>query len=151
MHIEKDLSLEGHYVKGVYPVLHHRHEKFPGAESLADVQERAERAIQNLVLPHVWDSVRVGWKADGPHIALVSHGLCISELVAALLRLDTTSSEDGHGGQWTGLLNTAWTRVSVDVVVSPSFHRKKNSDQTPPSRGSKKDNPSKLMMQTYQR
>ena len=118
MHLEKGLSREEHYAKGLYPVLYHRYEKFPGGESLADVQERAERAIRELVLPHLIDAAKSGWKKDGPHVSLVSHGLCISELIAATVRLDAGAAEEGQGGHWTGLLNTAWSRVTIDIPVS---------------------------------
>lgn len=54
------------------------------------------------------------------HIALVSHGLCISELVAALAALDFERRSKGQevsGGRYAGLLNTAWTRATVDLAV----------------------------------
>ncbi|KAJ4473119.1 phosphoglycerate mutase [Lentinula aciculospora] len=89
--------------EGIYPVLYHRDEKFPDAESLNDLASRAEAAIAECVIPHL--------QSEGhTHIAMVSHGLCISELVAALLRLDPDSRRDVS---YKGLLNTAWTRATV--------------------------------------
>jgi len=41
--------------------------------------------------------------------------LCISELVAALVRMD--ADEYGQGRDYRGLVNTAWTRVTVGVKV----------------------------------
>lgn len=85
-----------------------REEKFPGGESLDDLASRAEDAIAECIVPHL----RAG---DDLHIAMVSHGLCISELIAALLRLDPDSPRDLS---YRGLLNTAWTRVTVSTKVS---------------------------------
>lgn len=107
------LSLEEHFAQGLYPVLHGRTERFPEGESLEDVAIRANQAIQDLVLPHLWKAAREG--AKNVHVALVSHGICISELVAALLAKDASRQNPGH--KYRGLLNTAWARVSVDVKV----------------------------------
>ncbi|KAJ3839643.1 phosphoglycerate mutase [Lentinula raphanica] len=101
----EDKTLDELFADGIYPVLYDRDEKFPSGESLNDLASRADRAIMECVIPHL--------KSEGDfHIALVSHGLCISELVAALLRLDPDSRRDVS---YKGLLNTAWTRVSVSV------------------------------------
>ncbi|THH20081.1 hypothetical protein EW146_g1183 [Bondarzewia mesenterica] len=113
IHQEEGLSLEDHYARGIYPVLHKDHEKFPGAESLHDLAERAKQAIRELVLPLVWRAANEGKK--GVHIAVVSHGLCISRLIAELLKNDADGPDNGD---YRGLLNTAWTRVAVNVVGS---------------------------------
>lgn len=107
------LSLEEHFAQGLYPVLHGRTDRFPEGESLEDVAVRANQAILDLVMPHVWTAAREG--AKNVHIALVSHGICISELVASLLAKDASGQDPGH--KYRGLLNTAWTRVAVDVKV----------------------------------
>ena len=109
------LSLEEHFAKGIWPVLHGRSQKFPGGESLDDLGARATKAIHELVMPHIWQTAREG-KA-GVNIALASHGLCISELIPALLVKD----ESGHhpGDKYKGLYNTAWTRLTVEVQVTP--------------------------------
>lgn len=104
------------YARGIYPVIYDRTGKFPGGESMNDLQERAERAVRDVVLPHVWNMARSG---QDDRIALVSHGLCISELVAALVRRDSRALSDAHGKTWTGLQNTAWTRVGVNLMVRP--------------------------------
>ncbi|TFK34487.1 histidine phosphatase superfamily [Crucibulum laeve] len=96
-------TLEELYAEGIYPVLRQRHEKFPEGESLDDLARRCEEGVQQCVLAHLHEG-------DGTHVALASHGLCISELVAALLRLDPESNRDVS---YAGLLNTAWTRVTV--------------------------------------
>ena len=104
-------------MKGEYPVIFDRSKGFPEGESLNDLQARAERAMNDIVVPAVWEAARTGTKA---HLAIVSHGLCISELIAALVRKDkdaNSSEKNAEGGSWTGLLNTAWTRVTIDVHV----------------------------------
>lgn len=100
-------TLDELFAQGIYPVLYHRDEKFPGAESLNDLALRAEKAIMECVIPHLQSE-------EDAHIAMVSHGLCISELVAALLRLDPDSRRDTS---YKGLLNTAWTRATVSIKV----------------------------------
>lgn len=105
------LTLEEHFAKGIWPVLHERSQKFPGGESLDDLAARASEAIDELVMPHIWQAAREG-KA-GVNIAVASHGLCISELIPALLVKD----ESGHhpGDKYKGLHNTAWTRLAIQV------------------------------------
>lgn len=55
------------------------------------------------------------------HVAIASHGLCIGELVAALVRLDPDAV---HTMRFTGLSNTAWTRVNVRIRVSLNLYTK---------------------------
>jgi len=97
-------SIEELLEAGIYPVLGGRAEKFPEGESLDDLSRRAEEAVSECIIPHL--------RQDGTHIAIASHGLCISELVAALLRLDPESRRDIS---YTGLVNTGWTRVIISV------------------------------------
>ena len=77
-------SLAEQYAEGIFPTLHGRAEKFPGGESFDDLGRRANQAVNELVMPYVWKAAREGKK--GVHVAIVSHGLCISEvrLTAAL-------------------------------------------------------------------
>jgi broad specificity phosphatase PhoE len=106
-------TFEELYADGIFPVLKGRDEKFPEAESLNDLARRAESAIADCVVPHLAAA------AEGDiHIAIASHGLCISELIAALLRLDPDSRRDIS---YAGLLNTAWTRAVVSVKVPVSL------------------------------
>ncbi|PCH40029.1 phosphoglycerate mutase-like protein [Wolfiporia cocos MD-104 SS10] len=111
MQMEPGISLEEHYAKGVYPVLSGRADKFPEGESLDDLAQRAAQAIDELAMPYVWQAARAG--ESGLNIAIVSHGLCISELIPALLVKDASGAHPGH--KYKGLLNTAWTRVTVTV------------------------------------
>ncbi|KAH7885210.1 histidine phosphatase superfamily [Phlebopus sp. FC_14] len=110
LHQDPNKTLEEHFANDHFPVLHGRDEKFPGGESVNDLAQRADQAIRELVLPHV----REATKSEGQdvHIALVSHGLCISQLVAALVNRNDGGAPDAD---YRGLMNTAWTRVTVQV------------------------------------
>ncbi|KAG6865419.1 hypothetical protein C0991_002809 [Blastosporella zonata] len=101
--IPPDETIASMIAKGIYPVLPTRQDRFDGGESLEDLAARADEAVAECVLPHVSER--------DVHIALASHGLCISECVKALLRLDP---EADAGENYTGLLNTAWTRLTVE-------------------------------------
>ena len=115
---EPGLTDQEHWAKGIFPVLDGRQEKFPEGESLDDLRDRAGRAIKELVVPIINDAVK--GKKEDVHVALVSHGLCISELVAALVALDYERRSKGlevPDRQYAGLSNTAWTRATIDLAV----------------------------------
>ena len=115
---ERGLTDEEHWAKGVFPVLDGRKAKFPEGESLDDLRDRARQGIKELLVPIIGDAVKE--KKEDVHVALVSHGLCISELVAALVTLDYERRSKGlevPDRQYTGLLNTAWTRATIDLAV----------------------------------
>jgi broad specificity phosphatase PhoE len=103
-------NVEELYSKGIYPELYGRDAKFPGGECPNDVARRAEKTIRERILPHVVDK-----NQNGAHIALTSHGLFLSEIIPALLKLDPeaslTKSYKGH-------LNTAWSRMEISLRVS---------------------------------
>lgn len=101
------------WARGIFPVLSDRRAKFPSGESLDDVRARTDRAVEELLMPHMCRAAREGKR--GVHVAVVSHGLCISELVPALLARGVGAPK---GQRYSGLRNTAWTRVAVDVKVS---------------------------------
>ncbi|KAI0333657.1 phosphoglycerate mutase-like protein [Cubamyces sp. BRFM 1775] len=122
------LTMEEHFARGLYPVLHERWEKFPEAESLDDLFDRAKKAIDELVMPNVWRAAKEGKK--GVHIAIASHGLCISQLVVALLLKDESGVHPGD--KYRGLQNTAWTRVTVDVKGAKEGEPLDFSDDQPP-------------------
>jgi len=114
---EPGLTDEEHWAKGVFPVLDGRKEKFPGGESLDDLRDRAKQAIRELLLPIVRDAVKE--KKRDVHVAFVSHGLCISEMVATLVSLDYERRSRGlevPDRQYAGLMNTAWTRATIDLA-----------------------------------
>jgi len=102
-------NLEEEIAKGVYPVPHGNDEKFPDGESINDLAQRAKEAITTLVLPHVWQTAKEG-KA-GVHVAVVGHGLCISQLISQLLKMSANQDEERD---YRGLLNTAWARVVIE-------------------------------------
>ena len=108
------LSLEEHYTQGLYPIHHERWQKFPGGESLDDLTLRADKAIEEVVLPHALTFLRNG--KQQAHIAVASHGLLIAEMVPALLKLDPTNAESRTS--FRGMLNTGWTRVTISLAVS---------------------------------
>ncbi|KAI6129729.1 histidine phosphatase superfamily [Pisolithus croceorrhizus] len=85
-------TLEEHFANDQYPVLYDRSQRFPGGESLDDLATRANEAVCQLVLPHALQAARIG--TQDVHIALVSHGLCISEMVAALVKRNHEGTPD---------------------------------------------------------
>jgi len=107
----KGKTLEECFQAKIFPVLEPE-ESFPEGESYLDLGKRAEKAIQECVLPHL---TKENYEKDF-HIALASHGLCISQLVPATLKLDTTASEDLNVS-YAGLRNTAWTRAAITLQV----------------------------------
>ncbi|KZP33702.1 phosphoglycerate mutase [Athelia psychrophila] len=115
------------YAEGVFPVITRREEGFPGGESLDDLARRAAQAVEALVMPAVWRAARAGEK--GGRIAVVSHGLCISELIPALLRKDANAPPRQD---FRGLMNTAWTRVTVDVPGAKEGEPLEFTDADPP-------------------
>jgi broad specificity phosphatase PhoE len=107
----RDTNLEEETANGVYPSLHGSDEKFPDGESINELAQRANRANTALVLPHVWQAAKEG--KTGIHIAVVSHGLCISQMISELLKMSAKQDK----GDYRGLMNTAWTRLVVDIEV----------------------------------
>ncbi|CCL99710.1 uncharacterized protein FIBRA_01732 [Fibroporia radiculosa] len=128
MQFKPGLTLEEHYARNLYPVLPDRSQKFPEGESLDDLAQRAKQAINDIVMPYVWQAVKTGEK--GTHIALVSHGLCISELVPALLCKDVSGIHPGH--KYRGLLNTAWARITINVKGAKEGEALAFIDSNPP-------------------
>jgi broad specificity phosphatase PhoE len=96
---------------GVYPAWYGDDDRFPGGESIKDLGERAKSALEKLVLPYVWQAAKEG--TTGNRIAVVSHGLCIGEMISELLK---RSAEQGRKFE-SHLKNSAWTRVVIDIEV----------------------------------
>lgn len=105
------ISLEDRFAMGRYPALHSRTENFPGGESLEDLAHRAEQAIKDIILPYV---LQEGTQGDHAHVAIVSHGLCISEMVAMLVRKGGQLAE---AREYRGLINTGWAAITVKTKV----------------------------------
>ena len=104
-------TFEEHAARGVYPAWYDDDDRFPGGESIKDLGERAKSALEKLVLPHVWQAAKEG--KTGTHLAVVSHGLCVGELISELLKMN---AEQGRKFE-SHLKNTAWTRVVIDIEV----------------------------------
>jgi broad specificity phosphatase PhoE len=115
------LSREEQYAQDIFATHGNRYDKFPEGESLDDLARRAEEATTDIIMPYVRKAAREGRQDDDVKVAIVSHGLCISEIVAALVRMDT--EHRGRGVDYRGLANTAWTRVTIDIKVSYSTFR----------------------------
>ncbi|KAG8768034.1 hypothetical protein FRC16_007179 [Serendipita sp. 398] len=96
----------------IYYSIYTRHEKFPEGESLDDLAERADKALDETVWPHVQQALASGEHRD-IHIVVVSHGLTISELVAALLRRSPILPSSVKS--YRGLHNTGWTQLAIDI------------------------------------
>ncbi|KAI6130006.1 histidine phosphatase superfamily [Pisolithus thermaeus] len=121
-------TLEEHFANDQYPVLYDRSQRFPGGESLDDLAARADEAVCQLVLPHTLQAARLG--TQDVHIALVSHGLCISEMVAALVKRNHEGVPDTS---YRGLRNTAWARVTIQVKGERAGEAMGfNEDECPP-------------------
>jgi len=110
---DKGLSLRAHYAKGLFPTLYARHENYPGGESLQDVRSRAEVFVEETLMAFIKDSEEANRKLS--IAGVVSHGIFIGELVAALLRKGCGSGE-GNTDNFRGMRNTAWTKLEVRVV-----------------------------------
>jgi broad specificity phosphatase PhoE len=99
--------------QGIFAVIPDRKHKFPEGESLDDLTVRAGRALRECVLTHFAEYAENGCRED-VHVVAVSHGLCISEMMAVLVRLDPQAD---HKVSYKGLLNTAWTRAVITARV----------------------------------
>jgi broad specificity phosphatase PhoE len=108
----QSFNLKEEIAKGVYPAPHGNDEKFPDGESINELGQRAKEAITSLVLPHVWQAAKEN--KTGIHVAVVSHGRCISQMITELLKMSAKHEEERD---YRGLLNTAWTRVVIDIEV----------------------------------
>ncbi|KAJ3722027.1 phosphoglycerate mutase-like protein [Lentinula guzmanii] len=107
--LNNGLSLEEHYEQGIFPHLPRRSDRFPGGESRDDLAARAERAIDELLMPHILSTE----EQEYVHIAVISHGLFIREIVNALYRREF--GKERLLENYRGLSNTGWTRVIVEV------------------------------------
>ncbi|EMD39877.1 hypothetical protein CERSUDRAFT_112131 [Gelatoporia subvermispora B] len=122
------VSIEEHFARGIYPVLHERSQKFPEAESLDDLARRADQAVEEILMPYILQAARSGER--GIHVAIVSHGLCISELIPALMKRDASGIHPSCG--YRGLFNTAWSRVTVNVKGAKEGEPVEFPDNDPP-------------------
>ncbi|TFK40819.1 histidine phosphatase superfamily [Crucibulum laeve] len=113
---DPELSLHAHYAKGKFPALYGRSERFPGGESLCEVRARAERAVDEVLwgyISQLQEEFKAGEEKE-VHVAVVSHGIFIPELIMALLKCGGEEVADIKN--YRGMKNTAWSRVVVNVV-----------------------------------
>jgi broad specificity phosphatase PhoE len=108
------LTWEQHAARGIYLARYSDNDRFPEGESIKDLAVRARTALDKLVFPHVWQAAKEG--KTGVHLAIVGHGLCISELISELLNWDGKQGRT-TGSEYGDLPNTGWTRVVVDIEV----------------------------------
>jgi len=72
-------------------------------------------SAQRKLLPHLFSPTcgKLPKKnKTGIHVAVVSHGLCISQMISELLKMNAEHHEERD---YRGLSNTAWTRVVIDI------------------------------------
>ncbi len=99
----------------MYPSLYSGDEKFPGGESMNELRQRARRAITTLLIRHVFQAAKEGKTI---HVAVVSHGRCISQMISELLQMSTKQTNTNNiVASRCCLLNTAWTRLVIDTEV----------------------------------
>jgi broad specificity phosphatase PhoE len=106
------LSLEEHFDKGIYPGFLDKADRFPGGESLEDVQVRAGQVWEDILLPYLWQARESGKPV---HVAVISHGIFIKQALRALGKYDQNIDLTACDYQW--LRNTAFARVVVGVKV----------------------------------
>ncbi|KAJ2929770.1 hypothetical protein H1R20_g7342, partial [Candolleomyces eurysporus] len=131
----KDMTLAEHFARGLFPALYNRTERFPGGESRDDVATRAQRFLDEVLMPYVWQEDT--GKAESPiHIVVVSHGLFIPELIVLMARKDDAhkaKNEADIRSNARGMRNTAWTRVEFGFqrVEHPNPGSDDSDVQTP--------------------
>ncbi|KAI9465601.1 phosphoglycerate mutase-like protein [Lactarius psammicola] len=108
--ISHSLTWEEHAARGVYLACYSDDDRFPEGESIKDLAERARKGLEEFVLPHVWQAAKEG--KTGIKVAVVSHGLCITELISELLK---KSAKPVTKPKNTNLSNTGWIQVVVDI------------------------------------
>ncbi|THV06433.1 phosphoglycerate mutase-like protein [Dendrothele bispora CBS 962.96] len=96
------LSLEDHFDQGIFPHIRNRIDRFPGGESKDDLARRAESVVQKLVIPIIEGT-------PNAHVAIVSHGVFLRELLYALHR------RNGSLAEYKYLEPTAWTEMEIEI------------------------------------
>jgi len=109
---DPNLSVEEHYARRIYPHIRSRHESFPGGESKDDLARRAEEVVRDIILPSIAEAMKE--RRKNCHIAIVSHGLFIKELVDVLFKHSVRGVPEE---KYKGLRNTGWTRILISVEV----------------------------------
>ncbi|KAJ6477387.1 phosphoglycerate mutase-like protein [Mycena vitilis] len=120
---DPDMPLSDQFNEGIYPSALSRSEKFPEGESADEVQDRARKGWEEILWPHVREAAK---ECNGNvHVAVVSHGIFIKEIVRALAKRDHAVDISACNYQW--LRNTAWARVVIEVKA---FHKGEESESS---------------------
>ncbi|KAL1736536.1 histidine phosphatase superfamily, partial [Schizophyllum commune] len=82
-------------------------ERFPGGESRREVRERADKTVEELLLPYI----ELEEDKRPTHVLVVSHGIYIRHLVGALVKRGTLAKASTER---ITLHNTGWVRVVVE-------------------------------------
>ncbi|THV00826.1 phosphoglycerate mutase-like protein [Dendrothele bispora CBS 962.96] len=123
---DPNLTLEEHYSRGIFPHLRSRSESFPGGESKDDLAKRAEDVIRDIILPSIVEAMKEG-RTDY-HVAIVSHGLFIKELIDRLLKRRAGVFPEI---KYQGLRNTGWTRILIGIDGNVPSSSKNTSKAAP--------------------
>lgn len=102
---QNEMTLSAHYARGLFPILYTRSDKFPEGESLKEAEIRAKAFIEDVLT--MWVNKE---EDEDTIVGVVSHGIFIGELVAALLRRGDGQMDHKN---LRGMKNTAWTQVEV--------------------------------------
>lgn len=89
--------------------------KFKDGESLDDVGRRGDEFFEKFLAPIVREAA--GKREGEVNVVVVSHGIAIAETLGSLVRHSVHVDNDGWGGGFRGLHNTAWTRVAIGLEV----------------------------------
>ncbi|KAF8606805.1 phosphoglycerate mutase-like protein [Ceratobasidium sp. AG-I] len=87
--------------------------RFKDGESLDDVGRRGDEFFEKFLAPLVKQAA--GKKAGEVNVVVVSHGIAIAETLGSLVRHSVHVNNDGRGGGFRGLHNTAWTRILIGL------------------------------------
>jgi len=99
-------------------IAHHHSDTGAGAGAGAGTNTNGVEGVEVEGRPR--ENGEVGVEVEGGlgyHVVIVSHGLCISEMVAAILRRSPNAGATA-GVRFKGLVNTGWTRVRIRPLVS---------------------------------
>ncbi|KZW01506.1 phosphoglycerate mutase-like protein [Exidia glandulosa HHB12029] len=107
--------------QGIFPIIRGRTDKFPEGESRDDVRQRGARVLSEYLMPHIL-AARGHTPDTLPHrVAVVSHGICIAELLGAILyRVPSSERREYWFG---GVQNTGWHCLEVGLLdEQPGVH-----------------------------
>lgn len=82
--------------------------------------------MREFVLPHLLKAAEGGEGAEDQHILLVAHGIWLSEMMFAFKRAEQPGA---RFIKTSGYLNTAWSRLEVELVEEGEGDSKKGEEQ----------------------